>query len=346
MTGRPEIRALLENLHLAAVLLDPKGEIRFCNSCLLSLTGWTCQELIGHSLSEFVAGGAFPAGESVIRTRTGKPRRIQWNSVTLDDPAEESDVVLVGVDVTEYRALQEQQRQAQKLESLGRLASGVAHDFNNLLTVMNGYADMALKRLAPDDAVRTMVEQIRKAGGQAARLAGQLLAAGRKETGPPKAIDVNQTVEDAAAMLRPTMGASIEMVLRLGAGVGRIAGDAAQMTRVLMNLAVNARDAMPAGGRLTIETARSESGEAPVPALPPGGYVVITVADTGVGMDAYVREHLFEPFFTTKPEGCGTGLGLATVQNIVRQYGGGIAVDSAPGGGAAFRIFLPRAGES
>jgi two-component system, cell cycle sensor histidine kinase and response regulator CckA len=253
---------------------------------------------------------------------------------------------MVGVDVTDYRALQEQQRQGQKLESLGRLASGVAHDFNNLLTVMNGYADLALKMLEPDDAVRSMVEQIRKAGGQAARLTGQLLAIGRKEAAPPKTLDVNQTVEDTAAMLRPMMGPNVEMVLRLGAGVGRIVGDPAQITRVVINLALNARDAMPAGGRLTIETARAEPGEAPVPALPPVGYVMITVADTGVGMDGYVREHMFEPFFTTKAEGCGTGLGLATVQTIVRQYGGGIAVDSTPGGGSVFRVRLPRPCES
>jgi len=244
---------------------------------------------------------------------------------------------------------QEQLRQAQKMEAVGRLAGGVAHDFNNLLTVISGYSDIALRGLPPSDAAHGFIREVRKAADRAAALTGQLLAFSRKQVLEPAVLDLNAVVAGIEKMLRRLLGEDIELVTRPGPALGRVRADRGQIEQVLLNLAVNARDAMSQGGTLTVETANGEPGEAGTRALanaPPLPYVRMTVRDTGCGMTDDVKAHLFEPFFTTKEVGKGTGLGLSTAYGIIEQSGGHIEVVSAPGDGAAFHIYLPRISEA
>jgi len=247
-------------------------------------------------------------------------------------------------DVTERRRLEEQFRQAQKMEAIGRLAGGIAHDFNNLLTAILGYSDLLLERELPE-GVKADVEQIRKAGDAAAALTRQLLAFSRKQVLRPELIDLNQVVNDIDTMLRRVIGEDIRLVSIPAPRLARVAADPGQMHQVLLNLAVNARDAMPSGGSLIIETSNVTIGAALAGAPPPGDYVALVVSDTGTGISAGVQARLFEPFFTTKEQGKGTGLGLSTVYGIVKQSQGHIMVQSEEGRGTTFRILLPRADE-
>jgi signal transduction histidine kinase/ActR/RegA family two-component response regulator len=241
------------------------------------------------------------------------------------------------------RASEEQLRQSQKMEAIGRLAGGVAHDFNNLLTVITGYTDLLLTRL-DDDGLRESANEVKRAADRAAGLTRQLLAFGRRQVLCLKLLDVNAVVENMDKMLRRVIGEDIELVVSLAAGLGPVKADPGQIEQVLMNLAVNARDAMATGGRLTIETASVDRGTLEAgPSAPGECYVRIRVIDTGCGMDGETLSHIFEPFYTTKAEGKGTGLGLSTVYGIVNQSGGWIAVDSKVGGGTVFSIYLPRA---
>jgi PAS domain S-box-containing protein len=243
----------------------------------------------------------------------------------------------------EQALLEAQLRQAQKMESVGRLAGGVAHDFNNYLTVINGYCDMLLASFPEGHPVRESVDEIRAAGERAAALTQQLLAFSRKQIAEPKPVSLNEVIADAGRMLRRLIGADIEIVTDLAAEPAVVIADRGQMNQVLMNLAVNARDAMPQGGKLVIETQLAEIGDEYASVHPharPGRFVVLSVSDTGVGMDREVLQRLFEPFFTTKKTGAGTGLGLATVYGIVRQSGGWITASSEPGRGACFRVYL------
>jgi len=250
----------------------------------------------------------------------------------------------VGIDLTELEraqtaqaALEQQLSEAQKLESIGRLAGGVAHDFNNLLTVINGYAAVLKAGLPASHSLRDCAEEIAGAGARAATLTRQLLAFSRRQIIEPRPLDLNAVIGEAESMLRRLVGEDIEISTVLDPALGKVVADPSQMHQVLMNLAANARDAMPDGGRLRIQTANVEGADF-------GGPVVcLKVSDTGVGMTEEVRQNIFEPFFTTKEKGQGTGLGLATVYGIVRQSGGSIRVDSAPGHGTTFRICLPRA---
>ena len=242
---------------------------------------------------------------------------------------------------------EEQLRQSQKMEAMGRLAGGVAHDFNNILTVITGYSDLLLHRLGPQDPRRREMEEIRKAADRAAALTSQLLAFSRKQVMQPQVIDLNAVVSNLDKMLRRLIGEDIVLNGSLGEGLWRVKADPGQIEQVLVNLVVNARDAMPGGGNIAIETANVIAGEGDIPGqeeVPPGPYVMLGVSDTGCGMDAETRSHLFEPFFTTKETGKGTGLGLATVYGIVKQSGGFIAVTTEVDLGTAFRIYLPRAG--
>jgi nitrogen-specific signal transduction histidine kinase len=252
-------------------------------------------------------------------------------------------------DVTERRALQEQLLQAQKMEGIGRLAGGIAHDFNNLLTAILGYVEMARLDLPADlpvdHALKSDLDEIGTAGDRAASLTRQLLAFASKQIVAPVRLDLSALVADILRMLRPLLGENIVIETVLESGIGTIEADPGMIQQLLVNLSVNARDAMPDGGRLIIETAAEVVTEAYAAAHPgagAGSYVCLSVTDTGCGMSEEVRAHLFEPFFTTKERGKGTGLGLATCHGIVRQLGGHIRVFSEEGSGTTFRIFLPR----
>ncbi len=245
----------------------------------------------------------------------------------------------------QLRRSEEHLRQAQRMESIGRLAGGVAHDFNNLLTVMLGFASQARDGLAPDHPSQADLEEVERACEKAAALTRQLLAFARRGVIAPRAIDLNEVSLAMDKMLRRLIGEDVELVTVAGNGLWSVEVDLGQIQQVIINLAVNARDAMPAGGKLTIETANvslDAGSQGRVSGIDPGDYVMLTVSDTGYGMSEEVREHIFEPFFTTKKTGLGTGLGLATCYGIVKQAGGSIWVDSEPGQGSSFRIYLPR----
>jgi signal transduction histidine kinase/CheY-like chemotaxis protein len=252
----------------------------------------------------------------------------------------------ISLDVTERRMLEDQYQQAQKMEAIGRLAGGVAHDFNNLLTVILGHCDLMVDTLDPDDLRREDLAEIRKASVSGASLTHQLLAASRKQLVEPTLLDVNGIVTATRTMLGRLIQEDVQIVMSLQPGLAPVLADRGQVEQIVLNLAVNARDAMPAGGTLTIETANVELDEHYAKrhrAVKPGSYVALTVTDTGIGMTPEVQARLFEPFFTTKELGKGTGLGLATVHGIVMRSGGSITVDSEVGKGASFRVCFPRA---
>jgi two-component system, cell cycle sensor histidine kinase and response regulator CckA len=246
-------------------------------------------------------------------------------------------------DVTEQRQMEEQFRQAQKMEAIGQLAGGVAHDFNNLLTVILGYSELAAQ-VATEGSVRSDLQQIDAAAQRAQSLTQQLLAFSRRQMLDPRPLDLNQLVRDTEKMLRPLIGEDIELVLSLEPGILSVCADRGQIQEVITNLAVNARDAMPRGGKLVLQTEHQELTEPTTHegiTMPSGRYATLLVADTGVGMDAETRSRAFEPFFTTKESGKGTGLGLSTVFGVIRQSGGYLWVYSEPGQGTTFRIYLP-----
>jgi len=248
-------------------------------------------------------------------------------------------------DITERRTLEVQLRQAQKMEAIGRLAGGVAHDFNNLLMVISGYSEFLLERLGPDPGLRGPAQEISNAAQRATSLTRQLLAFSRKQILTPKVLDLNEIVTENLKMLTRMIGEDLDLVMVPGSELGAVRADPGQIEQVIMNLAVNARDAMPQGGKLTIETANVVLDEAYARAhtpLEPGEYIMLAISDTGLGMDAETQTRIFEPFFTTKGTK-GTGLGLSTVYGIVKQSGGFIFVESEPGHGTTFRMYFPRA---
>ena len=270
--------------------------------------------------------------------------RLSGRAVTSEQEGEEI-LEVIAEDVTEKRVLEDQFRQAQKMEAVGRLAGGVAHDFNNLLMVISGYTEVLLEKLEPRGALAQKVEAIQQAADRATTLTRQLLAFSRKQLLELKVVDVNSIVADMERLLKPLIGENIELTTRLGASLGRTRADAGQLEQVIMNLVVNAKDAMPSGGKIRIQTANTvldDSFHREHTYIRPGPYVMLSVSDTGVGMDKETKSRIFEPFFTTKDKGKGTGLGLSTVYGIVKQSAGYIFAQSELGQGTTFRIYLPR----
>ena len=355
---------LLETMQLVVVVLHLDGTIAFCNDYLRRLTGWKPAEIKGKNWFDLMVPAeerdALRAEFESVKADVSKPvhleatllgpdgRRwwISWDCSFLRDGGEQiAAVVNMGRDITQYKELEAQFRQAQKLESIGRLASGVAHDFNNLLTIIIGYSGAILAKGDLNDAAHLSLMEIKKAAEKGAELAHQLLAFSSRHAFRPIPLNLNTVIADNQRMLRRLIGDDVELVTSLDPFLGTVRADPNQIHQILLNLAVNARDAMPRGGRLTISSSNLDiNGEkkAHLPWLPPGRYVQLTVADNGTGMTADVRAHLFEPFFTTKPPGQGTGLGLYTVYRIIRQNGGHITADTELKKGTTFSLILPR----
>jgi PAS domain S-box-containing protein len=310
-------------------------------ACSASEPGTTGDDAGLSALERLTDGCEIP-----IRTASGRLRTWAFDSASLGlAPDGRRLVITMAMDVTERRSLEQQLAQAQKMEAIGQLAGGVAHDFNNMLTVISGYSELLLRSLSEIDPAAQHVKEIAQAAGRAAALTRQLLAFSRKQVLQLSNVDINSVIRESENMLRRLIGEDVEIRIACASEEMRAMVDAGQLAQVVMNLAVNARDAMPQGGLLTIETSAVELGPQHAhaqPAVEAGQYVQLAIRDTGIGMDKATLAHIFEPFFTTKGPGAGTGLGLCTVYGIVKQSNGHIQVDSEPGRGTAFRIYLPR----
>ncbi len=367
------LRLTFDKAPIGAAMVGLDGRYIQVNEAFCRMLGYEECELVGKSAYEITHPDHLASTEQYIRrvaqgeaaTEVETEKRyirkdggVVWAHLTvtlLRQGSNRRPYLLVMVeDITgrkmaeiEAARLQAQFLQVQKMESIGRLAGGIAHDFNNLLTVINGYSASALERLKPHDPLHGKIHEVYKAGERAAALVRQLLAFSRKQVLKPDLIDLNEMVLDMEKMLRPLVGEDIDIVTSLAPVLDPVLADRHQMEQVIMNLAVNARDAMPHGGRLSFETERVVL-EGPRPRQgtdlrQPGPYVRISVRDNGTGIDEEVRQHLFEPFFTTKSVGYGTGLGLATVHGIVLQSGGQIEVETSAGAGTCFHVYLPAA---
>jgi PAS domain S-box-containing protein len=289
----------------------------------------------GRQFSDIEAEWKGRDGRRIAVRLSGRPIRDEQDTLTFESFAE---------DITERRGLEQQLRSSQKMEAIGRLAGGIAHDFNNLLMVISGYCEFLLERVGSNGELRGPAEEIQHAADRATALTRQLLAFSRRQLLDPKVLDLNDLITEHLKMLPRLIGEDIELITVPGPNLGRVKADPGQIEQVILNLIVNARDAMPDGGRLTIETANADLDEAYArkhPSVEPGRYVMLAITDTGTGMDAETQSHIFEPFFTTKGQK-GTGLGLSTVYGIVKQSGGSIWVYSEPGHGSTFKVYLPR----
>jgi two-component system cell cycle sensor histidine kinase/response regulator CckA len=298
---------------------------------------------------EYEQRGRLDNVEVKWRRKDGKAITVRLSGRAVGQEREDEVLEIIAEDVTERRILEDQFRQAQKMEAVGRLAGGVAHDFNNLLMVISGYTYVLMNQLGVSDPRRKKAEAIQEATERAAGLTRQLLAFGRKQVLELKVIDLNLVVSNISRLLRPLIGEDVEVLITCDRNLGRTKADPGQVEQVIMNLAVNARDAMPSGGKLIIETGNVElddNYQRAHASVKPGRYVMLAVSDTGCGMDAETQSRIFEPFFTTKEKGKGTGLGLSTVYGIVKQSGGYIFAYSETGRGTTFKIYLPRVEES
>jgi PAS domain S-box-containing protein len=358
-------RAILESSPIPLLITNPlDGQILYANNELGRMVGLPPQALVGQKTMDFYNDPADRAKllamlerDGVVRNHEVKVKRADGKTFWVIGSGcyltvGSSRVILSGYyDITdrkemeeENRTLQEQLLLAQKMEAVGRLAGGVAHDFNNLLTVINGYCEVLLLTSPPTTPYRQEIEQIRQAGKRAAALTQQLLAFSRHQVQMPQVFDLNPIVSNVGTMIQRLLGEDIELMTAVDPSPQFVRADPGQIEQVLMNLAVNARDAMPQGGKLTIETSQVDITESSKRSqtLTPGPYVMLSVTDTGCGMDAATKARIFEPFFTTKEVGKGTGLGLSTVYGIVNQNGGAITVYSEPGYGSTFRLYLPQ----
>ncbi len=361
-------REMAENLDEVLWMSDPRtSRILYVSPAYEKIWGRTCQSLYERPLS-FVEGihpddragmraalerqgayGSFQQEYRVVRP-DGSVRWIWDRSFPVRNKAGELvRVVGIAQDISERKGLEEQLRQAQKMEAVGQLAGGVAHDFNNLLTIITGHSQLLLQDFDSSSPVRSKIELIRATADRAAALTRQLLAFSRKQILEPAVLDLTAVVTGLTSMLQRVIGEDVEFAIVPGMGAGRILADQGQLEQVLMNLVVNARDAMPHGGRLTIQTARVEIDRAFTarhPEVVPGVYAMLAVSDTGSGMNPEVQARIFEPFFTTKEVGKGSGLGLSTVYGIVRQHEGCITVESELGRGSTFRVYLSRVADA
>ena len=351
------LRVLIEQL--PAVLWTVDKNLRFTSAVGAGLArlGLKPNQIVGMTLTEYfettdqtfapiAAHRRAVEGEAMAFPLEWKEGSYACHAEPLRDASGKlQGAICMALDVTDRKKLEEQFRQAQKMEAVGRLAGGIAHDFNNLLMVIQGYADLLADRLPPGDPLRRNAEQIQSSAQRAASLTQQLLAFSRKQILAPKVLNIQTVVADMEKMLRRLIGEDIELQTSSASDLWLVKADRSQIEQVVMNLAVNARDAMPKGGRLMIETANIEFDSKmsyPSTVLAPGKYVMLAVTDNGCGMDATTQAHIFEPFFTTKEKGKGTGLGLATVYGVVKQSGGYIWVYSEPGHGTTFKVYLPR----
>ncbi|MFZ1050955.1 MAG: ATP-binding protein [Candidatus Sulfotelmatobacter sp.] len=355
-------RSLVTNAPYGICRCDSTGQLLDVNPALLAMLGYSsARDLVGTHLGALYPDtyqwfeladclqSAAPFNGLIAEWKrkdgVGTVVRVSGRAVSYGD--KERAFELFAEDVTERRALEQQLQQSQKMEAVGRLAGGIAHDFNNLLMVISGYSEFLLDRLGPDPALRGPAQEIAGASQRASSLTRQLLAFSRKQMLAPKILDLNEVVTENLKMLTRVIGEDIDLVMVPAAVLGSVRADAGQIDQVIMNLALNARDAMPSGGKLTIETSNVSLDEeyarfhAP---LRPGDYVMLSISDTGLGMDSETQSHIFEPFFTTKGTK-GTGLGLSTVYGIIKQSGGYIWVSSESGKGTTFKIYLPRVAE-
>ncbi len=342
----------------------PEGRYIDVNESFLRVTGHSREETIGRTSTEIefwakpqeratfidlvMKQGSVRDLEISFRTKSGEIRTAV-DSAEIIDVAGQKCAIAIFRDITEQKTLEKQLRQTQKMEAVGQLTGGIAHDFNNLLGVIIGYSELLEQRLPPGDPLHKECLQIKKAGESAASLTRQLLAFSRQQVLEPKILDLNAIVLNVEKMLRRLIGKHIELRTNLDPALDSVKADQGQIEQVIVNLAVNSRDAMEDGGKLTIDTANVDLDEEYARLHPPqlpGAYVLLKVSDTGVGMDAETQAHIFEPFFTTKEVGKGTGLGLSTVYGVVRQSGGHIWVSSEPGQGTTFKIYMPRAGQA
>jgi two-component system, cell cycle sensor histidine kinase and response regulator CckA len=362
LRGRQDwFRLLLEHGSDVILTLDRDWRIGFAGPSLPRVLGWSPDDVARHPFADFVHPDDVEAVHAsltatVHRSGFGEPIAFRfrhadgsWRSLEAignhptDWPGPEQ-IILTARDITPRQRLESQLRQAQKMEALGRFAGGVAHDFNNLLTAIQGYTSLMLLDLGPDDPRREDLEEIRKASERATALTRQILAFSRRHVAQAEPVNLNEVIVDLERLLPRLIGEDVAIATALEPKLGTVEADPRQLEQVIMNLVSNSRDAMPNGGRLTIETENEivhDDDPRVGPDLPPGPYVVLSVSDTGTGIDPEIQTKIFDPFFTTKEPGRGTGLGLATVYGIVKQAGGQIEVTSAPGAGSAFRIYLP-----
>ena len=366
------IRLLLDSTAEAIMGLDCEGRCTFCNSASLRLLGFTCEDdLLGRDMHELAHHSrqdgtpvrrneceilrALAAGEGVHGSdgffwrKDGTCFPAEYWSYPMRRGSEIVGGVVTFLDISERRNVEAQLRQAQKMDAIGQLAGGVAHDFNNLLMVISAYSELMLDALGEDSPLRRNAEEILTASRRASDLTRQLLAFSRKQLQALQKLDLNTVLREITNMLPHLIGEDIELVIAAGQGLSKVQADAGQIEQILMNLAANARDAMPEGGRLTIETANVQIDETYIQkqaVMAPGDYVLLSVSDTGQGIAAEHLPHIFEPFYTTKVEGKGTGLGLATVYGIVKQSKGFVWVYSEAGHGTVFKIYLPAVARS
>ncbi len=358
-----QIQLQIERMPLAYLLTDKRFAFTRWNPAAERMFGFAESEVLGKhpfdvvvpaesqsfvaSMLERIRAGSMDAhGEYANRCKDGSTIMCEWhNTPMFDDVGAFAGLLSLAQDITGRRKLEGQLRQAQKMEAVGQLAGGVAHDFNNILSVVLSYSDFVLADLNGDNPARSDVEEIRRAGIRAADLTRRLLMFSRQQVIEPKVLDLNEVLTGVEKMLRRLVGEDVEVTFVSGESLGHVRADPGSVEQVLVNLAVNARDAMPTGGRLTMETANALLDEEYAKThlgANPGAYVMLSVTDTGSGMDKATLARIFEPFFTTKERGKGTGLGLATVFGIVQQCGGTVWVYSEPGLGTTFKVYLPR----